>query len=129
MLSTILVPFDGSALAERAFPCATALARAGGARLILLHATTAAGAAVRTVADLAAATDTLRDCGVTVEHEVYDADRGEIGRAIRQAALERQAEVIVIATHGRGGLGRWLYGRCCRRGPAAGRHTGAAGLE
>src|SRR5687767_12234746 len=65
MLSNILVPFDGSELAERAFPYATALARAGGARLILLHARTAAGGGIRTVAELAPAADRLRDSGVT----------------------------------------------------------------
>lgn len=110
MLNNILVPFDGSELAERAFPYATALARAGGARLILLHARTAAGGAIRTVADLAPAADRLRDSGVTVEPEVYDADRGAIGRTICQAALGWRAELIVMTTHGRGGLGRWLYG-------------------
>jgi nucleotide-binding universal stress UspA family protein len=110
MLSNILLPFDGSALAERAFPYATALARAGAARLILLHVRTAARAAIRTVADLETAAETLRDSGVTVEPEVYDADGGEIGRTICQAALEWQAELIVMATHGRGGLGRLLYG-------------------
>ena len=110
MLSTILVPFDGSARAERAFPHAIALARAGGAQVILLHVRTAAGGVVRTVADLTVAADALRDSGVTVEPEVYDADRDEIGRAICQAALEWQAEVIVMATHGWSDPGRLLYG-------------------
>jgi nucleotide-binding universal stress UspA family protein len=110
MLRNILVPFDDSALAERAFASATALARAGGARLILLYVRTAPDGVVRTVADLEGAADRLRDGGVAVEPEVYDADHGEIGRAICQAALEWQAELIVMATHGRGGLGRLLYG-------------------
>jgi nucleotide-binding universal stress UspA family protein len=110
MLNTILIPFDGSVLAERAFPYATALARAGGARLILLHVRSGSGGAIRTVADLETVADTLRDSGVTVEPELYAADRGEIGRAICQAALEWQAELIVMTTHGRGGPGRLPYG-------------------
>src|SRR5690606_3348459 len=36
-LTTILVPLDGSELAEQALPLATALARASGAELHLLH--------------------------------------------------------------------------------------------
>src|ERR1041384_3300734 len=110
MLSNILVPFDGSALAERAFSYATALARAGGARLTLLHVRTAAESAIWTVADLEAAADTLRDGGITVEPEVYDADDGEIGRAIGPAALEWHAELLGMAPRGRGGLERVLYG-------------------
>ncbi len=41
MLSTILVPLDGSALAERALPVAEGLARALPARLILARSTRA----------------------------------------------------------------------------------------
>jgi nucleotide-binding universal stress UspA family protein len=110
MLSTILVPFDGSKLAERAFPYATALARAGGARLILWHARTGVTEDDLPIADLQATAGRLRDGGLKVEPDVYDADRGEVGRAICQAALEWQAKLIVMATHGRGGLGRFLYG-------------------
>ncbi len=38
MYRTILVPLDGSELAEKALPIATALAEASGARLILVRA-------------------------------------------------------------------------------------------
>jgi nucleotide-binding universal stress UspA family protein len=34
----------------------------------------------------------------------------EAARAIRDIAMERHVESIVMASHGRGGLGRWLWG-------------------
>ena len=43
MFKTLLVPLDGSMLAEQALPLATTLARAAGGRLVLFRAVPAVG--------------------------------------------------------------------------------------
>jgi nucleotide-binding universal stress UspA family protein len=127
MYHTVVVALDGSPLAERALPYAQTLARASGARLILVRA-----AAVPTVADrddfeehlgatqaeaaayLQAAVGRLREqdpelAGRT-ETVAVPVRHGSVAAALRQTARERGADVLVLATHGRSGLGRWLYG-------------------
>jgi nucleotide-binding universal stress UspA family protein len=116
MLETILVPLDGSALAERALPYATRLARAAGGRLVLVRATGARPAAGGTrVAPAAEAEDYLR----TARAGLYELapDRigavvygGDAAEAVLAEVRLRRAGLIVMATHGRGGLGRALYG-------------------
>ena len=114
----ILVPLDGSALAERALPDAVALAARSGARLLLLRVAIA-NLVTRNdpqtgdpyLADLAA--DYLKDVtarvGGRVTAEPVEA-WGEPGPVIGRVARERGVDLIVMATHGRSGLGRWLYG-------------------
>jgi nucleotide-binding universal stress UspA family protein len=121
----VLVPLDGSALSAAALPYARAYARAGGHRVVLLHAVAVADAralhgpvalrvararAGREAVDEAAALDAaaadLARAGVDAEVRIV-AD--EPAAAIRDAAGGAVA-AIVMATHGRGGLGRWLYG-------------------
>jgi nucleotide-binding universal stress UspA family protein len=117
MLTTILVPLDGSALAERALPYATTLAKAAGARLLLLF-----GASSRLLDErpgmeddphpyLESVADTVRAAGGQAATQVtYIYYWEEAARAIREAAEEQAADLVVMSTHGRGGLGRWLYG-------------------
>jgi nucleotide-binding universal stress UspA family protein len=124
MLSTILVPLDGSAFAERALPYATTLARAAHARLLLLRAVLAhplpgtdpAHAQLTAVqhaeAALTAVAERLRRDGLPVDTAVY---YDEAATAIADAAHYRHADLIVMSTHGRTGLGRWLYGSVADR--------------
>jgi nucleotide-binding universal stress UspA family protein len=124
MRTTILVPLDGSPLAERALPYATALARGTGARLILLRAVlahtflgtdpTEAQAVVvqHAETEVAAVADRLRADGVTAEPHVY---YGEAAEAITDSARHQHADLIVMSTHGRTGLGRWVYGSVADR--------------
>ena len=115
---TILVPLDGSALSERALPEATALAARSGARLLLLRVAVANFVTRNDpltgeprLADLAA--DYLRDvaarAGDRSTAETIEA-AGEPGPVIGRVARERGVDLIVMATHGRSGIGRWLYG-------------------
>jgi nucleotide-binding universal stress UspA family protein len=137
---TILVPLDGSTLAERALPYATALAQAAGARLLLVRAAearavpeeatwvgeTPAGGArgQRAPADREPA-PTRRTEGVGPDPVRYldEIAGGLVGQAVEPSlvlgppgevivreARERGADLIVMATHGRSGLGRSLYG-------------------
>lgn len=113
MFARILVPLDGSRRSERVLPYAAGLAKAFGGKLILLHDETVglggndtpvAADAVRRITDLARS---LEEMGVPVRMRVV---HGPAAEAILRAADEEHADVIVMSTHGRGGLGRWLYG-------------------
>jgi nucleotide-binding universal stress UspA family protein len=122
--STILVPLDGSALADRALPYAIPLARASHARLSLVRAALAhtlpgadpseAQVAVvqRAEHELEATAESLRSDGLTVETHVY---YDEAARAIVDAAERQAVDLVVMSTHGRGGLGRWVYGSVADR--------------
>jgi nucleotide-binding universal stress UspA family protein len=122
--STILVPLDGSALADRALPYAIPLVRASHARLSLVRAAlahTLPGAdpseaqvtvVQRAERELEATAESLRADGLTVETHVY---YDEAARAIVDAAQRQAADLVVMSTHGRGGLGRWVYGSVADR--------------
>jgi nucleotide-binding universal stress UspA family protein len=119
-LDTILVPLDGSALAEGALPRALELAEVSGARVLLLRAAQAStrlgadptGAQVKVVSEaeayLAEVQQRLtRQSRVTVETSVW---YGPAAHAIVEAARIRKVDQIVMTTHGRSGLGRLLLG-------------------
>jgi nucleotide-binding universal stress UspA family protein len=124
MFGTILVPLDGSTLAARAVPFATAFARAAGARLVLIRAVRAEpvpsekaalaqrAARRRAEVELGVVVDQLRQEGLTAEARVSSKAAPE---AIVDAARQQHANLIVMSTHGRSGIGRWLYGSVADR--------------
>jgi nucleotide-binding universal stress UspA family protein len=116
---TVLVPLDGSRLAEEALGAAIGFARAG-ATLILVRAAEAHGtpfadaveaqvAAIREAElYLASVADRLRRVGVKdVEASVW---YGSPVEGIVDAARFRKADLIVMSTHGHSGLGRLILG-------------------
>jgi nucleotide-binding universal stress UspA family protein len=136
MEKQILVPLDGSALAETVLPHAEALARANGYALLLLHVATpsetsqtnvwiaAAPAALRREwevsrltqlhAYMTAVATRLQAEGLQVRTEVlmdHDPAAAIVGRADRDPAVA----MIAIATHGRSGLSRWALGSVAAR--------------
>jgi nucleotide-binding universal stress UspA family protein len=119
MLKTILLPLDGSTLSERALPYAGALARRSGGRVVLVEAVEVhpflgvdlsdAQIAVvdRAETNLRKAANRLDAEGVPAEpHTYYD----DPVTAILDAANRHCADLIVMSTHGRSGVGRMLYG-------------------
>lgn len=119
MYRTILVPLDGSELSERALPLATVLAKTLQAKLILVRAASAAtfpgvdptAAQCRAVEEsqayLYAFATQLSEQGLSVEAAV------PFGDAADSILLEidlHSAELVVMCTQGRSGLGRWIYG-------------------
>lgn len=119
-LDTVLVPLDGSLLAETALPKAAELARAGDGHLLLIRATQAhtlpgldpSEAQVKVVEEaeeyLARVRQRLAGTGVAgTETSVW---YGQAAYAIVEAARLRRADLIVMTTHGRSGLGRLILG-------------------
>jgi nucleotide-binding universal stress UspA family protein len=114
-MKRIVVPLDGSSLSEAIVPVVEALARDYGAGIVLVRAIApqrATGAefgpqqeAETYLSTVAASLE--RRGGRGVDWRVwYD----EPGRAIVSAATSVEADLVAMATHGRGGLGRLLLG-------------------
>lgn len=119
-LSRLLVTLDGSETAELALPYARSLARAAGAEVHLLRvynpyaefAVTPMGPA----GDLGDLANKLYESaelymqGVAEAGETYDVRSGRPLDVIIEYAQEKSCEVIVMATHGRGGIIRLALG-------------------
>jgi nucleotide-binding universal stress UspA family protein len=124
MYRKLLVPLDGSALAERAVPHAEEIARASGAEILLLQsvsmpmpvvpeAVLVADARIMEEATRAAAeylertAAPLRAAGLNVRVAVDDRPATD---AILHAADVEDADLIVMSTHGRSGISRLVMG-------------------
>ena len=101
MITTILVPLDGSDLAERALPYATALAKAADGRLILVRVAQARvlpgidpgpaqlAATERAESELRGVAEQLRAYGIDADpHVYYDEPAAGLG-GIRTRRLRR----------------------------------------
>jgi nucleotide-binding universal stress UspA family protein len=115
-MTTILVPLDGSALADRAVPFAVTVATRAGWSLLLLRAvntlaapTERAGADLKREAEEALDTVAARlaSDGLAVTTRVVE---GQPESAILAATTDEDVGLVVMSTHGRGGLGRFIYG-------------------
>ncbi len=134
MYSRILVPLDGSDLAEQVLPHAEAIAAKFGSTITLLLATDLPRVFLQTgaapggmpvavpvlnpspivegeheaaVGYLDAVAQRLRATGVAVNYEQLDGAAAEV---ILERARQLPADLIAMTTHGRGGLGRLVYG-------------------
>lgn len=125
----IIVPLDGSTLAETVLPYAIALARATACHLRLLRIVAAEDAirtwppaaplvtrerwaiearrAARTY--LANVATRLQPSGVEVHREVLAAEDVAVG-IVTRATQDMRVAMIAMSTHGRSGLSRWLFG-------------------
>jgi nucleotide-binding universal stress UspA family protein len=119
-IRTILHPTDFSARSEWAFQAAHSLARDHGARLVVLYVRAPTVVAygelgpivpdpIRTPEDMKDNLSALRtlDPRVAVEYRLGE---GEPAAEILRLASELKANLIVMGTHGRTGLGRLLMG-------------------
>lgn len=120
-LERILVPLDGSGLAEAALAPATEIARDVGASVVLLHvlereapATVHGERHLRTRAEaeryLADVAERLTPEGVEVEAHVHTPAIGDVAASLAQHAHEIDADLIALCTHGSGGLRDLLIG-------------------
>lgn len=118
-LKKIVVPLDGSPLAEAAIGTAIAIARDEGASLVLvraveapwLHGEDLAQTQVRLVREaetyLEKVAERVGDAGVPVETSVW---YGAPAVSIIDAAAAQRAGLIVMTSHGRSGLNRLFLG-------------------
>lgn len=126
-IRTILLPTDFSECARHAVPLAAHFARLTGARVLCLHVVEPVVPAVGwtpiaeplPVADVSeqledAAAHELPRFARCEEFEGLDVEdlitHGEAAAEIVRTAQERGADLIVISSHGRAGLGRILFG-------------------
>ncbi len=121
MIRQILVPLDGSVLAESVLPAAAALAEGFGARVTLLHIVeehppgTIHGQPHLTDADRAQAylgevarRPLFRDRVVDVH--VHLPQAGDVAESVVDHARELGADLVVLSTHGKSGLRGFLFG-------------------
>jgi nucleotide-binding universal stress UspA family protein len=122
VIREILVPLDGSALAESVLPAAAAVAKAFGARVKLLHIIEerppdrihgephlAEGEQAQAYLDEVARQPVLQ--GQEVEVHVHRPKEGSVANSIVDHAREFGADLVVLSTHGTGGLRGFLFGR------------------
>jgi nucleotide-binding universal stress UspA family protein len=122
MYHKILVPLDGSELAETALPHARLLASSTGAELVLIRVCVPrfvntpgnGGAVVQESGDRAEAElylqewqSRLRANGITASYQV---SAGNVADAISNQARVDDTDLIVMSTHGRTGTQLWAYG-------------------
>ena len=126
LLEKIIVPLDGSKVGEAAIPCVEALAKGLDAELVLYHVVEpgrmwAAGGpdAVYDIAEevkqrkisaltyLNSVGNLLKERGVNVS---YEADSGSAADQIIDYTNTNAIGLIAMSTHGRSGIGRWVFG-------------------
>lgn len=125
MIKKILLSLDGSELAEKALPYATALAQKFEAKLFLVwvlppmvimsgHGEIAHYEA-SVLQDELRAKNYLRrveiellKLGLAVHIEILQ--NRHVADAIIELAQDKAVDLIVMSTHGRSGLSRWVYG-------------------
>ena len=124
MLTSIIVPLDGSDFAERALPYATRLCQATRAQLSLVQAAyvtvpvTNASAARMAAERLKVVVREAEDYLTQVAHRLEAAGQPAVVRvhkgapttAVTQEVADLQANLIVMTTHGRTGPGRAIFG-------------------
>jgi nucleotide-binding universal stress UspA family protein len=131
MATRILVPLDGSDLAEQAIPCATMLAQGLPAELVLFRAVDvepdaqdalgrvgmkAEALLVRLAEEaegyLARQAEALVARGLVVEYVFW---HGPAPEAILDYVAASAIDYVVMATHGYSGLKRWTHGSVAER--------------
>ncbi len=121
MFARMLVPLDGSRLAESVLPAAVRLAELTRCAVLLLHVVekkppatihgdTHLRAADRAEEYLASIAARLKSAGVSAETHVHTVPRGDVARSIAEHASELKGDLIVLCRHGAGGLKRFVFG-------------------
>lgn len=133
MFKHILVPLDGSGFAEAALPYALELAAQFDSDITLLRVVSppragegalspeSANFMIRVRDDLyREAIDylqqqkgSLRQQNYRVHYQVAESE--DVAVEILSAVKGADADTVVMSTHGRGGLGRWLFGSVATR--------------
>jgi nucleotide-binding universal stress UspA family protein len=124
MFKRILVPVDGSEPSTKALVAALQLAREAGGRVRVVHALDelsyvtgfeygvdvmglAREQAGKVVQD---AMDVAKSAGVPADSRLLEAPGQRLGDVVAQEASAWEADLVVVGTHGRRGIGRVVLG-------------------
>ncbi len=132
MFRRLVVPLDGSRLAEAALPAAAYMAETLGTTVTLLHIIERdAPEAIhgerhlRTPQEAEAYLDEVASRAfppaVRVERHVHTAATADVPASIVAHGDELAPDLIVMCTHGRGGIGDWLFGNIAQQVVGSGR--------
>lgn len=121
MFKQLLVPLDGSHLAESILPATTVVAGQLGATVTLLHVLERnapaqvhgdrhLGAVPAAEAYLEEVADRLGREGLAVAWHAHEAAEGDVARSITAHAAEMGADLVMLATHGAGGVRQMVFG-------------------
>ncbi len=116
-----LVPLDGSRLAESVLPVVQQMASRFHAQVILLHIVEQHPPAVihgephltgvaQAQAYLEEIAIKLRSSGIPVEIHVHQEKEDDVAHSIVQHSQELNADLVIMCTHGQGGLRELLFG-------------------
>jgi nucleotide-binding universal stress UspA family protein len=126
----ILAPLDGSELAERALEHVRAVTKGSrAAKVILLQVVSWPAHPAHTLSDelirsesekaeacakdyLAKVADSLKRDGIAVETAIV---RGGPAEEILDYAKKNEVDLIIMSTHGRSGVSRWVFGSVADR--------------
>lgn len=124
MFKRILVPIDGSPTSDKALAAALQLARESSGRVRLVHSfdelnylsgfeqgaeviEQAHGYAEKILQD---GLRTARSAGVQADARMVDSLGQRLGEQMAEQAVRFEADLVVVGTHGRRGVGRALLG-------------------
>ncbi len=126
MFKHLLVPLDGSRMSEASLPAAVSLSRTLGAAITLFHVIERGAPQdihgerhltspdeARDYLDEVAARAIPAD--ISVERHVHSSEVDDVARSIAEHVGELGPDLIVMCTHGSGGLRGWLFGRIAQQ--------------
>jgi nucleotide-binding universal stress UspA family protein len=121
MYERILVPLDGSELAKQIVPRVQVLAAAHGSEVVLLNVLPTSGVLPKTAAKerqeaedhLMEVEQELLDAGVKARHTIRHG--ADAAAEIVDYAKVNDIDLIAMSTHGRTGVGRWVFGSVASR--------------
>lgn len=131
MYTSLLVPLDGSKLAETALPVTDYLAQRFGATVTLLHLIERNAPAqvhgephlteeAEAIAYLQSVAQRSFAPGVPISYHVHTSEISDVARSIIAHAEEFANDLVVMCAHGRGGIQGWMFGSIAQQVVASG---------
>jgi len=121
-IKSVLVAFDFSEASHKALSHALAIARHYGAKFYLVHVVASIGYTIAGPESLALSIEKTRRDAQELEQELlksgaladlryeFIVHEGNVCSEVERITSEKQVDLVVIGTHGRGGLGKFLLG-------------------